>query len=98
VVDTVERIQGQEREAVIVSLAAGDPDSLRDRSKFFFSANRLNVALSRARTKAVLVASDGAFRALPMDPESLAVASLFKDLRAALPEVDLTAVYGRRLG
>lgn len=93
-VDTVERIQGQEREAVLVSLAAGDPHSLRDRSKFFFSANRINVALSRARTKAVLVASDGAFRALPMDPESLAVASLFKELRARLPEVDLTAVYG----
>ncbi len=90
-IDTVERIQGQEREVVVVSLAVGDPDTLRGRSNFFFSANRMNVALSRARTKAVLIASPQVFTALPMDPESLAVASTFKRLVAALPHVDATA-------
>lgn len=92
-VDTVERIQGQEREVVIVSLAVGDPDTLKARASFFFSTNRLNVALSRARTKFVLVASRGAFEALPRDPESLRAASAFKRLFKALPTVDLTKVY-----
>ena len=96
VVDTVERIQGQEREVVVLSLTVGDPDSLELRSAFFFSTNRLTVALSRARTKAVLVASRGAFRALPMDPDSLRAASVFKSLYERLPQVDLTPVYASR--
>ncbi len=93
-IDTVERIQGQEREVVIVSLAVGDPDTLHARASFFFSTKRLNVALSRARSKFVLVASRGAFEALPSDPESLRAASTFKRLFAVLPQVDLTKVYG----
>ena len=94
VVDTVERMQGQEREVVLISLAVGDPDTLSSRASFFFSTNRLNVAMSRARSKVVLVASRGAFMGLPMDPESLRAASLFKELYQRLPQVDLTRVYG----
>jgi DNA replication ATP-dependent helicase/nuclease Dna2 len=93
VVDTVERIQGQEREVVVISLAVGDPDAVRGRSQFFFSEHRLNVAISRARTKVVLAASEHAFAAVPMDPDSLRVASRFKALRQRLPAVDLTRVY-----
>ena len=85
VVDTVERMQGQEREVILISLAVGDPDTLSARAAFFFSTNRLNVAMSRARTKVVLVASEGAFRGLPMDPESLRAASLFKSMFRSLP-------------
>ena len=92
-IDTVERIQGQEREVVIVSLAVGDPDSLNARAAFFYSTNRLNVALSRARSKVVVVASRGAFGALPSDPGSLRAANVFRQLFRALPQVDLTRVY-----
>lgn len=92
-IDTVERIQGQEREVVIVSLAVGDPDTLDVRASFFFSTNRLNVALSRARCKAIVVASIGAFRALPLDADSLRAASAFKRMLGLLPQVDLSAVY-----
>ncbi|MBM4061414.1 MAG: hypothetical protein FJ265_10035 [Planctomycetes bacterium] len=93
VVDTVERIQGQEREVVVVSLTAGDPHEVRSRGAFHLSANRLNVALSRARTKAVLVASAHAFRALPPDTEGLRMASRCKGLRDRMPSVDLTRLY-----
>ncbi len=92
-VDTVERIQGQEREAVVISLGAGDPAELGGRSGFFFSEHRLNVALSRARTKAVLVCSEQVFRALPMDPVALRVASKLRELRGRLSEWDGTRVY-----
>lgn len=94
VVDTVERVQGQEREVVILSLAVGDPAASNGRG-FFFSRNRLNVALSRARTKAVIVASAGAARALPLDPDGLRAASTLKALFHELPQVDLTPVYGQ---
>jgi len=93
VVDTVERIQGQEREVVLVSLTAGDPREAKGRGAFHLSTNRLNVALSRARTKAVLVASAFAFRALPHDTEGLRMASCCKDLRDRLTTVDLSRLY-----
>lgn len=93
VVDTVERVQGQEREVVIVSLTAGDPAESRSRGAFHLSLHRLNVALSRARTKAVLVASAHAFAALPHDADGLRMASRCKELRDRMTTVDLTRLY-----
>ena len=93
VVDTVERIQGQEREVVLVSLTAGDPREVKGRGAFHLSLNRLNVALSRARTKAVLVASAHAFRALPHDADGLRMASRCKELRDRMVSVDLSRLY-----
>ncbi|HEX5052367.1 MAG TPA: AAA domain-containing protein [Planctomycetota bacterium] len=93
VVDTVERIQGQEREVVLVSLTAGDPREVKGRGAFHLSLNRLNVALSRARTKAVLVASSHAFRALPHDADGLRMASRCKELRDRMVSVDLSRLY-----
>jgi DNA replication ATP-dependent helicase Dna2 len=56
-VDTVERFQGQEREAMIVSFVVSD-DAFMDRlNNFLTYPQRLNVAVTRARTKVVLVHS-----------------------------------------
>jgi superfamily I DNA and/or RNA helicase len=94
VVDTVDRIQGQEREVVVISLATGDPDQTRSRNgAFHLSENRLNVAISRARTKVVLVASSHAFAALPSDVLGLRAASKSRDLRDRLVAFDYTALY-----
>jgi len=93
VVDTVERIQGQEREVVVVSLTAGDAAESKGRGAFHLSLNRLNVALSRARSKAVLVASAHAFAALPHDADGLRMASRGKELRDRMHQVDLTRLY-----
>ncbi len=93
VVDTVERIQGQEREVVVVSLTAGDAAESKGRGAFHLSLNRLNVALSRARTKAILVASSHAFRALPHDADGLRMASRCKELRDRMVCVDLSRLY-----
>jgi DNA replication ATP-dependent helicase Dna2 len=93
-VDTVDRIQGQEREVVVISLATGDPDQARSRNgAFHLSENRLNVAVSRARSKVVLVASRHAFAAMPADPAGLRAASRSRELRDRLVAFDLTAVY-----
>ena len=88
VIDTVERIQGQERDVVIVSLTASDPDYLaREQAEFFFSPNRLNVTLTRARTKLVVVASEHVFGAWPRELSALRNAEWFRRLRATLPAV-----------
>jgi hypothetical protein len=54
-VGTVDKFQGQEAEVVIVSMTTSSGDYLPRHIEFLYSKNRLNVAISRARTLAVLV-------------------------------------------
>ena len=46
---TVDRFQGQEAEAVIVSMATSGEDDMPRDAAFSLSRNRFNVAISRAR-------------------------------------------------
>jgi DNA replication ATP-dependent helicase Dna2 len=55
VADTVERMQGQERELIILSMTTGDPVFLAAIAEFFFQPERLNVSITRAMTKLVVI-------------------------------------------
>ena len=57
VVDTVERMQGQEREVIIVSFATASAKFAAQMADFLFQPQRLNVAVTRPRTKLILVGS-----------------------------------------
>jgi uncharacterized protein len=56
-IGTVDKFQGQEAPLVFFSMATSSGDDLPRNLEFLFSRNRLNVAISRAQSLAVLVAS-----------------------------------------
>ena len=56
-VGTVDKFQGQEAAVVLISMATSSGDDLPRQIEFLYSRNRLNVAISRARCLAVIVAS-----------------------------------------
>ena len=56
-VGTVDKFQGQEAEVVIVSMATSSGDYMPRYIEFLYSKNRLNVALSRAKCLAILIAN-----------------------------------------
>jgi DNA replication ATP-dependent helicase Dna2 len=53
-VDTVDKMQGQECDAVITSYGVSDPEYAASEQEFIYSLNRLNVAITRARSKSIV--------------------------------------------
>jgi hypothetical protein len=68
-VDTVERFQGGERDAIVVSATESDPTYLLASGGFLYDPNRLTVALSRAKEKLVLIAAESVFELFSPDSE-----------------------------
>jgi superfamily I DNA and/or RNA helicase len=81
-VDTVERFQGAERVAIVVGATESDPLYLLANSRFLLDPRRLNVAISRAKSKLVLVGSRSIFDLFATDEEVFASAQLWKNLLA----------------
>ena len=57
VCDTVERMQGQERELIFYSLPATNPALLQAMADFLYQPQRLNVSITRAKTKLITLAA-----------------------------------------
>lgn len=53
--DTIDKMQGQEREVIIFSLAAGNIDYMTEMADFLYNPNKLNVAFSRAKSKLIII-------------------------------------------
>ena len=58
VVDTVERMQGQERSVIILSATAADSGFLAAIQEFIYLPSRLNVMVSRAKVKVIILAAN----------------------------------------
>jgi DNA replication ATP-dependent helicase Dna2 len=78
-VDTIERIQGQERDIVIYSLATSDPIKAEQRADFFFNPNRFNVALTRAKKKRIVIGNKSLFEYESKDRNLNLLIQNFKD-------------------
>jgi hypothetical protein len=76
-VGTVDKFQGQEAAVVICSLATSSPEDAPHGMDFLYSLNRLNVAVSRAKTACILVASPRLFEPDCRTPAQMRLANAF---------------------
>ncbi len=76
-VGTVDKFQGQEAAIAIYSLATSSHADAPRGMEFLYSANRLNVAISRAKCLAVMVASPAIFEAECKTPRQMQLANAF---------------------
>jgi uncharacterized protein len=74
-VGTVDKFQGQEAPVVIYSMASSRPEDAPRGMEFLFSANRLNVATSRAQCAVIIVASPALFAAACSTPRQMRMAN-----------------------
>ena len=56
-IDTVERLQGHQVDMIILSFCSSDQNYIRDVASFLLNKNRVNVMISRAKTKVVILSS-----------------------------------------
>ena len=76
-VGSVDKFQGQEAAVVIVSMCASQGESSPRGIEFLFNRNRLNVALSRARSLAIVVANPGLSQTRCSTVANMALVNLF---------------------
>lgn len=69
-IGTVDKLQGQERQTIIVSYGVSDVDQALAEKEFIFSRNRLNVAITRAKKKCIVFLNDAV---LSYPPEALEI-------------------------
>jgi len=70
-VGTVDKFQGQEAPVSIYTMATSRPEDAPRGLGFLYSLHRLNVATSRARALAIVIASPALLNAAPRSPEQL---------------------------
>lgn len=76
-VGTVDKFQGQEAAVAIYSLASSSAAEAPRGMQFLFSPNRFNVATSRGRCLAIVVASPALFAPACRTPEQMRYANAF---------------------
>ena len=76
-IGTVDKFQGQEAPIVIYSMATSSHSDAPRGMEFLYSANRLNVATSRAKCVCVVVASPRLFEAECRTPRQMQLANAF---------------------
>jgi superfamily I DNA and/or RNA helicase len=80
-VDTVEKMQGKEREVILVSYGVADEEYATAEAQFLLSRNRFNVAATRAERKLVVLCSSAVLDAVPTDRRTLLDAMMLKEFR-----------------
>ena len=79
-IGTVDKFQGREAAIVIISMASSDTDSTPRGTSFLFEKNRLNVAITRAKSLAIIVGSKNLEKTTSQNLKEIAETSFYLDL------------------
>ena len=91
-IGTVDRFQGQEAPVVIYSMASSSAEDAPRGMEFLYSANRFNVATSRARCACILVANPRVFEPECLTPRRMKLANVLCRYREMAQVVNSQAV------
>lgn len=80
-VDTVDKLQGQERDVVVMSYGVADSEYAEGEAEFLLSSNRFNVAATRARHKLIVICADTVLDLVPAEQQVLYDAMMLKEFR-----------------
>jgi hypothetical protein len=80
-IDTVNKLQGDERDVVIFSACVAGTDNLLVHGSFVMELQRTNVAFSRAKKQLIVIASESLLRYIPSDFKAYQASLLWKNLR-----------------
>ncbi|MBI2504197.1 MAG: DEAD/DEAH box helicase [Candidatus Latescibacteria bacterium] len=94
-IDTVERVQGAERDVIVFAFTSSDLESIQ--SPFLNNPNRFNVAMTRARKKLIVVGSRAFFAAVPQTEKALAANRCFKAFCECCREGDWVFPFQREI-
>ncbi|KIG17587.1 DNA helicase [Enhygromyxa salina] len=94
VVETVDRIQGRERDAIVACYTVSDPEFAKMEASFIFSPERFNVTITRARTKLILVVARQLLSVVPEDDELFEQAQVLRNFVYETQEVATWSVMG----
>jgi superfamily I DNA and/or RNA helicase len=79
-IGTVDKFQGREAPIVIISMASSNALTSPRGLSFLFDPNRLNVAISRAQSLAILVASSELEKPIAINQKDMRLSNLYLDL------------------
>ena len=82
-IGTVDKFQGREAAIVIISMASSDIESSPRGIDFLFEKNRLNVAITRAKSLAIIVGSKYLISPNPLNIKGMELLSFYIDLLQA---------------
>lgn len=80
-VDTVDKLQGKEREVILVSYGVADSEYAMAEAAFLLGSNRFNVAVTRAQKKVVVFCSEQVLNVVPPDRQVLLDSMMLKEFR-----------------
>lgn len=92
-VNTVEKLQGQERDVILVSYGVADEEFAEAEASFLLNSNRLNVSVTRGRSKVVLVCSERVLDLVPNDRLVAQESMLLKSFRLYCSEGSMRFVW-----
>jgi superfamily I DNA and/or RNA helicase len=81
-VDTVEKLQGKEREVILVSYGVADEEYATAEAGFLLNRNRFNVAITRALCKVIVFCSEPVLNVVSTDRKVLLESMMLKEFRS----------------